>query len=110
MRRSTRPEPISAPSSKTSITEAGCIQRSATNPRSSSKPNSANSKPLKGHNQERCFAGGFADAFDLADSGQAGPLMVFVQPRDVGRDRRRAGFDAAMIGLDDRLGGDRFAG
>src|SRR5208283_9319 len=44
MRRSTRLEPISAPSSKTSIIEAGCIQRSATNPRLSSKPNSANSK------------------------------------------------------------------
>ena len=37
-------------------------------------------------------------------------MMVFVQPRDVGRDRGRTGFDAAMIGLDDRLGGDRLAG
>ena len=46
-----RPEPISAPSSKTSIIEAGCIRRSATNPRSSSKPNSANRNRLKGHNQ-----------------------------------------------------------
>ena len=54
-----------------------------------------------------CFAGDFADALDLADSGQAGPLMVFDQPRDVGGDRGGAGFDAAMIGLDDRLGGDR---
>src|SRR5271165_6255321 len=44
MRRSTRPEPVSAPSSKTSITEAACIQRSATNPRLSSKPNSAKPK------------------------------------------------------------------
>ena len=58
----------------------------------------------------RCFAGGFAEALDLADSGQARPMMVFVQPRDVGRDRGRAGFDAAMIGLDDRLGGDRLRG
>jgi len=42
-------------------------------------------------------------------------MTVFVQPRDVGGavsvedgggDRGRAGFDAAMIGLDDRLGGD----
>ena len=41
---------------------------------------------------ERCCAGGFADAFDLADSGQAGPLMVFDQPCDVGRDRGRAAF------------------
>src|SRR5271166_2530824 len=57
-----------------------------------------------------CLAGGFAEALDLADSGQARPMMVFVQPRDVGRDRGRAGFDAAMIGLDDRLGGDRLAG
>src|SRR5208337_2610319 len=59
---------------------------------------------------ERCLAGGFAEALDLADSGQARPMMVFDQPRDVGRDRGRAGFDAAMIGLDDRLGGDRLAG
>ena len=36
--------PISAFSSKTSITEPGCIPRSGTNPRLSSKPNSANSK------------------------------------------------------------------
>ena len=36
--------------------------------------------------------------------------MVFDQPRDVSRDRGGAGFDAAMIGLDDRRGGDRFAG
>ncbi len=57
-----------------------------------------------------CLAGDFADALDLADSGQAGPLMVFDQPRDVSRDRGGAGFDAAMIGLDDRRGGDRFAG
>jgi hypothetical protein len=54
----------------------------------------------------RCLAGGFADALDLADSGQARPLMVFDQPRDIGRDRGRA----AMVGLDGRLGGDRFAG
>jgi len=45
---------------------------------------------------ERCFAGGFADALDLADSRQARPLMVFDQPCDVGRDGRRAGFDAAF--------------
>src|SRR5271166_5199062 len=45
MRPSTAPEPISAPSSKTSIIEADCIPRSATNPRLSSKPNSAKPKP-----------------------------------------------------------------
>ena len=36
--------------------------------------------------------------------------MVSDQPCNVGRDGRRAGFDAAMIGLDNRFGGDRFAG
>ena len=41
----TRPEPISAPSSETSIIEADYIPRSATNLRLSSKPNSANMKP-----------------------------------------------------------------
>src|SRR5208337_3229286 len=56
MRRSTRPEPISAPSSKTSITEAGCIQRSATNPRLSSKPNSANSKPSERTQPRLCHS------------------------------------------------------
>ncbi len=44
----------------------------------------------------RRLAGGFAEALDLADSGQARPLMVFDQPCDVGRDGRRAGFDAAF--------------
>ena len=57
-----------------------------------------------------CLAGGVANAFDLADGGQPRPLMVFDQPRDIGRDRSCAGFDAAMIGLDDRRGGDRFGG
>src|SRR5260370_10666357 len=56
MRRSTRPEPISAPSSKTSITEAGCIPRSATNPRLSSKPNSANSKPSERTQPKLCHS------------------------------------------------------
>lgn len=36
--------------------------------------------------------------------------MVFVQLRDVGRDGRGAGFDAAMIGVNDRFGRDRRAG
>ena len=36
--------------------------------------------------------------------------MVFVQPRDVGRDGRGAGLDTAMIGIDDRFGGNRLAG
>ena len=40
----------------------------------------------------------------LRDYGRPGGI-----PCDVGRDGRRAGFDAAMIGLDDRLGGDRLA-
>src|SRR5208337_3821262 len=56
MRRSTRLEPISAPSSKTSIIEAGCIQRSATNPRLSSKPNSANSKPSERTQPSLCHS------------------------------------------------------
>src|SRR5271157_5552859 len=56
MRRSTRPEPISAPSSKTSIIEAGCIRRSATNPRLSSKPNSANSKPSERTQPRLCHS------------------------------------------------------
>src|SRR5271166_1911451 len=56
MRRSTRLEPISAPSSKTSIIEAGCIQRSATNPRLSSKPNSANSKPSERTQPRLCHS------------------------------------------------------
>src|SRR5260370_29018927 len=56
MRRSTRPEPISAPSSKASITEAGCIPRSATNPRLSSKPNSANSKPSERTQPKLCHS------------------------------------------------------
>jgi len=57
-----------------------------------------------------CLAGGFANAFDLANGGQARPLMVFDQPGDIGRDHGCAGFYAAMISLDDRRGGDRFAG
>src|SRR5271166_2301406 len=56
MRRSTRPEPISAPSSKTSIIEAGCIRRSATNPRLSSKPNSATSKPSERTQPRLCHS------------------------------------------------------
>ncbi len=42
---STRPEPASAPSSKTSIIEADCTPHSAIDPQPSSKPNSANSRP-----------------------------------------------------------------
>src|SRR5208337_2593381 len=82
MRRSTRLEPISAPSSKTSIIEAGCIQRSATNPRLSSKPNSANSKASERTQPSLChsnpvsqprgavqlFQGGFTFTNFLADA------------------------------------------
>src|SRR5208283_5968705 len=56
MRRSTRPEPISAPSSKTSTIEADCIPRSATNPRSSSKPNSAKPKPSERTQPKLCHS------------------------------------------------------
>src|SRR5208337_4920719 len=44
------------PSSKTSIIEAGCIQRSATTPRLSSKPNSANSKPSERTQPSLCHS------------------------------------------------------
>jgi len=36
-------------------------------------------------------------------------LMVFLQPVDIGRNRRRACLDAAVIGLDIRLGRDGLA-
>src|SRR5271165_193160 len=54
MRPSTAPELISAPSSKTSIIEADCTPRSATNPQPSSKPNSANSKPSERTQPKLC--------------------------------------------------------
>jgi hypothetical protein len=52
------------------------------------------------------FDGGFAHADQLADRRQAGPAMVVLQPGDVGRDRGGTGLDAAVIGIDDRCGGD----
>ena len=42
---------------------------------------------------------GFADAGDLTDGGEAGPMMGLLQPADLGRDQGRAGFDAAVIGI-----------
>src|SRR4051812_41377134 len=42
---------------------------------------------------------GFADAGYLADGGEAGPLVGFLQPTDIGRDHGRAGFDAAVISI-----------
>src|ERR1700686_1893289 len=51
---STRPEPISAPSSITSITDADCTPHSAINPRLSSKPNSAKSKPSERTQPKLC--------------------------------------------------------
>ncbi|MCC2690741.1 MAG: hypothetical protein K0S21_3544, partial [Rhizobiaceae bacterium] len=43
---------------------------------------------------------GFAGSDHLADGGEAGPLMTFSQPADVGRDRAGAGLDPAMIAID----------
>src|SRR5271166_6613901 len=54
MRPSKRPEPTSAPSSKTSIIEADCTPRSATNPQPSSKPNSAKPKPSERTQPKLC--------------------------------------------------------
>src|SRR5271165_5957255 len=54
MRPSTAPELISAPSSKTSIIEADCTPRSATNPQPSSKPNSAKPKPSERTQPKLC--------------------------------------------------------
>jgi hypothetical protein len=42
---------------------------------------------------------GFADAGDLADGGQARPMVDLLQPVDLARDQGRAGFDAAVIGI-----------
>ena len=46
----------------------------------------------------------------FANSRQPGPLMTLLQPFDVGADCGRAGFDAAVITLDKRLGGGGLAG
>src|SRR5271165_7352607 len=86
MRRSTRPEPISAPSSKTSITDAGCIQRSATNPRLSSKPNSANSKPSERTQPRLCHSNPVSQprgAVHYRHSNAAGSLIA--NPLDLPR-------------------------
>ena len=42
----------------------------------------------------------------LADSLQAWPLVLFLEPADLGRHRRRACLDASVIGLDNRRGAD----
>ena len=47
-----------------------------------------------------CFLGRCADPHDFADGGQPGPLVAFLQPVDIGRDRSRSRLDAAMIGVD----------
>jgi hypothetical protein len=39
----------------------------------------------------------------LTDRGQTGPLVVLLQSIDISRDHRRAGFDAAMMGVDGGL-------
>lgn len=49
------------------------------------------------------FGRGFAHALDLADCLQAGPPMAVLQPLDLGRNRRRARLDPAMIAVDRRL-------
>ena len=46
------------------------------------------------------LASHFAVADHLADGGEARPLMLFLQPADVGRDGCRAGLDPAMVGID----------
>src|SRR5271165_4123724 len=77
----------------------------------SDEPRSTGEAPEQGRDERRRRAwreGGSVGGWQT--TGEARPLMVFDQPSDVGRDSRRAGFDAAMIGLDDRLGGDRLAG
>ena len=41
----------------------------------------------------------FAYPNHLADGLQAGPLMLFLKPVNVGRNRRRAGLDSAVVAL-----------
>jgi hypothetical protein len=52
------------------------------------------------------FSGGFLRRFafplHLADGLQPWPLVLFLQPADLGGNRRRARLDASMIGLDKR--------
>src|ERR1700733_1183140 len=56
------------------------------------------------------FCRGLARALHLPDGGQTGPLMIVLQPFDVGADCGRAGLDAAMISLDVRRGRGGLAG
>jgi hypothetical protein len=48
----------------------------------------------------RGLGAGLAHAGQLADGGEAGPVVVLLQPVDVSRQRRRARFDASVIGID----------
>jgi len=49
------------------------------------------------------FGGGFADADHLADGAEAGPVMILLQPTDIGRDGSGTRLDAAVIGINRRL-------
>ena len=42
---------------------------------------------------------------DFADGSQARLAVAVLQPANIGRDGGRAGLDAAVIGIDHRLGG-----
>src|SRR3954462_7483183 len=64
------------------------------------------------HHDQRCdveaclplgFLAGFTYAFDHDDALQTRPVMALARPVGVVDDRRRAGFDAAVIAVD-RLG------
>src|SRR5271167_3663497 len=72
MHPSKKPGPISAPSSKTSIIEADCIPRSAINPRLSSKPNSANSKPSERTQPKLCHSNPVSQPRGAVQPGIAG--------------------------------------
>lgn len=60
-----------------------------------------------GAEQVVCGLGGcgrthnFPNAGNFSDGGQTGPIMVVLQPTDIGGDHGHAGFDAAVIPLDD---------
>lgn len=54
------------------------------------------------------FGGGFA-AVVSSNDGQAGPLMIVLQPADVGRDGAGSRLDPAVVALDGGMAGRRRA-
>jgi len=58
---------------------------------------------------DRGFCCDVARSNRFANGRQTRPLMI-LQPIDIGADRRRAGFNVAVIGLDDRFSGGDLAG